>query len=251
MGSNLPSVCLRVDPLPRKKNGNGNSRSPSSPASKEHSKAIACETSKTSSCGIKHKAEPNSNIQNAPEADEKVKTKGGNCSGFASEFEGNQKVPGKRACEVVTLQEKLDSITAKYPQQQMHEIDANEPVEDVYIPIEVDKLDMNALKELPVGDIDEDIIDNSASEGLDSDMHAIKELPVAVLDENTATSEETNTSGSEVQVENKLSYEDLEMATLQSSILVHNVIQPIIKGTMIFLQLMKSGNNFQFSISSQ
>jgi hypothetical protein len=36
---------------------------------KEHSKAIACETSKTSSCSLKHKIEPNSNIQNAPEAD--------------------------------------------------------------------------------------------------------------------------------------------------------------------------------------
>ena len=35
----LPPVCLRVDPLPGKKNGNGSSRSPSPPASKEHSKA--------------------------------------------------------------------------------------------------------------------------------------------------------------------------------------------------------------------
>ncbi|PON49594.1 IQ motif, EF-hand binding site [Parasponia andersonii] len=33
----LPPVCLRVDPLPRKKNGNGSSRSPSPPSAKERS----------------------------------------------------------------------------------------------------------------------------------------------------------------------------------------------------------------------
>ncbi|PON56799.1 IQ motif, EF-hand binding site [Trema orientale] len=33
----LPPVCLRVDPVPRKKNGNGSSRSPSPPSAKERS----------------------------------------------------------------------------------------------------------------------------------------------------------------------------------------------------------------------
>jgi hypothetical protein len=42
---------------------------------------------------------------------------------------------------------------------------------------------MNALKELPEGVINDGIIDNSASERLNSDMHAMKELPVAVLDQ--------------------------------------------------------------------
>ncbi|PNX94553.1 neuroguidin, partial [Trifolium pratense] len=74
-----------------------------------------------------------------------------------------------------------------------------------------------AFEELPTGVTAEDIIDNFTSEGLDSDMHAIKELAVAVLDENMATSEETNTSRSEVQAEIKVSYEDLEMETIKSS----------------------------------
>ncbi|WVZ77010.1 hypothetical protein U9M48_024915 [Paspalum notatum var. saurae] len=37
--SKLPPVCLRVDPLPRKKSGNGSSRSPSPPTRKEGDKA--------------------------------------------------------------------------------------------------------------------------------------------------------------------------------------------------------------------
>ncbi|XP_057454722.1 BAG family molecular chaperone regulator 6 [Lotus japonicus] len=63
--SKLPPVCLRVDPLPRKKNGNGSSRSPSPPASKsrEHSPATSGETSKTPSCGLQHKVQPNSNVE--------------------------------------------------------------------------------------------------------------------------------------------------------------------------------------------
>lgn len=48
-GSKLPPVCLRVEPLPRKKYSNGSSRSPSPPASKEHSKATAGETNKNPS----------------------------------------------------------------------------------------------------------------------------------------------------------------------------------------------------------
>ncbi|CAJ2662888.1 unnamed protein product [Trifolium pratense] len=74
----IMNLLLNKDKLsvPKMKNGNGNSRSPSLPGSKEHSKAIACETSKTSSHGLKHKIEPNLNTQNAPEADKKVKPKG-------------------------------------------------------------------------------------------------------------------------------------------------------------------------------
>lgn len=37
--SKLPPVCLRVDPLPRKKSGNGSSRSPSPPTQKDDDKA--------------------------------------------------------------------------------------------------------------------------------------------------------------------------------------------------------------------
>ncbi|KAJ1381409.1 IQ motif, EF-hand binding site [Sesbania bispinosa] len=70
--SKLPPVCLRVDPLPRKKNGNGSSRSPSPPASKEHSQATAGEASMTPSCGMNNKAQPNSKLQNS-NTNEKVK----------------------------------------------------------------------------------------------------------------------------------------------------------------------------------
>ncbi|KDP28540.1 hypothetical protein JCGZ_14311 [Jatropha curcas] len=42
--SKLPPVCLRVDPLPRKKNGNTNSRSPSPPGLKRQSQKTAEDT---------------------------------------------------------------------------------------------------------------------------------------------------------------------------------------------------------------
>ncbi|KAJ1429545.1 IQ motif, EF-hand binding site [Sesbania bispinosa] len=71
--SKLPPVCLRVDPLPRKKNGNGSSRSPTPPASKEHSQTTAGEASKTPPCGMNNKAQPNLKLQNAPNTNEKVK----------------------------------------------------------------------------------------------------------------------------------------------------------------------------------
>lgn len=73
--SKLPPVCLRVDPLPRNKNGNGSSRSSIPPASKEHSQSTVGETSKTTSGGMNDKAQPNSNCQNAPNISEKVKPK--------------------------------------------------------------------------------------------------------------------------------------------------------------------------------
>ncbi|RDX86832.1 BAG family molecular chaperone regulator 6, partial [Mucuna pruriens] len=72
-GSKLPPVCLRVDPLPRKKSGNGSSRSPSPP--KEYSQATAGETFKTPVCGTNDKAQPNLNNENAPNTSENVKPK--------------------------------------------------------------------------------------------------------------------------------------------------------------------------------
>jgi len=71
-GSKLPPVCLRVDPLPRKKNGNGSSRSPSPPASKEHSKATSGESNNTPLRGIRDRTEPNSNIMSVPKAGEEA-----------------------------------------------------------------------------------------------------------------------------------------------------------------------------------
>ncbi|XP_045788409.1 BAG family molecular chaperone regulator 6 isoform X2 [Trifolium pratense] len=436
----LPPVCLRVDPLPRKKNSNGSSRSPSPPASKEHSKAIACETKTTPSDNMEDKTKRSSNIQNVPpkageevmpkvktievsqnipldnmtdkaevssniqnvpktgeEVTPKVKTievpeymtNENKCASTttnegckkerkvlleadaavliqaiyrghlvrkweslkklkqiaevskevthvrdcvkafegSSDFQNNgkQKIaigetimrlllkldtiqglhPSLReirkslARELVTLQERLDSIMAdKYPPQQIQDLDAKESVkvspmsfqngehnqeheekittshedsseiindgkhddrfymedndggseplphvdpasiegsaptvlpnpsvnEDISqvvadvsldstskisdkadgecklksevtdLPQEVGKLDMNGLEELPVGVIDENVIGNSASEGLDSDAHAMTVLPVGVLDEDMTTSDETNTS---------------------------------------------------------
>lgn len=439
-GSKLPPVCLRVDPLPRKKNGNGSSRSPSPPASKEHLKATSVESKNIPLRDIKDRIEPNSNSKSSSKAskeftpevktiqvcqnktNDKNKEKGAeNKTRDSSEhsvkdrntttneagksgrrvlsdadaavliqavyrgylvrkweplkklrqigevskevtdvrervqaFEGHsdfqndnkQKIaigetimrlllkldtlqglhPSLReirkslARELVTLQEKLDSISVKIPPQQPHE-DAKEPVEvsplnvqngednqeqqeekvtsekDSFggtsngspkehfcmmdddggseprshvdsasserakttmlpnglinedyspviaadaldstsnfsdktdsecksksevsdIPIVVDKLDTTALKESPMGANDDDISDNSASEGLDSDMHALKELPVGVLDEDTATFEGTNTSGnvqSEVHAENEVFIEELPVGVL-------------------------------------
>ncbi|KAG5009122.1 hypothetical protein JHK87_017637 [Glycine soja] len=76
-GSKLPPVCLRVDPLPRKKNGHGSSssRSPSPPSSKGNSQATTGETFKTPVSGTRDKAQPNLNHQNAPNTSEKVKPK--------------------------------------------------------------------------------------------------------------------------------------------------------------------------------
>ncbi|XP_027337650.1 BAG family molecular chaperone regulator 6 [Abrus precatorius] len=74
--SKLPPVCLRIDPLPRKKNGNGSSRSPSPPSSEEHSQATAGEKSKTPSCHMNdNKAQSNSSLQNTTNTSEKVEPK--------------------------------------------------------------------------------------------------------------------------------------------------------------------------------
>lgn len=439
-GSKLPPVCLRVDPLPRKKNGNGSSRSPSPPASKEHLKATSFGSKNIPLRDIKDRTEPNSDSKSAPKASEEVapemettqvcqnktndkkEEKGAeNITGESSEhstedrntttneggkrgrrvlsdadaavliqavyrgylvrkweplkklrqigevskevtdvrervqaFEGHsdfqnddkQKIaigetimrlllkldtiqglhPSLReirkslARELVTLQEKLDSITVKNPWQQPHE-DAKDPVEVtslnvqseklnqeqqeekvasekdssegtsdgspkeqfcmkdddggsesrshvdsasnertkttmlpnglinedsspviaadasdstsdlvdktdlecksksevIEIPIVVDKLDTTALKESPAGANDDDIRDDSASEGLDPDMHALKELPVGVLNEDTAIFEETNTSEnvpSEVRAENEVFIEELPVGLI-------------------------------------
>lgn len=74
-GTKLPPVCLRVDPLRKKKNGNGSSRSPSPPSSKEHPKATTGETFKTPVCGTNDKTQPNLNHQDAPNTSENVKRK--------------------------------------------------------------------------------------------------------------------------------------------------------------------------------
>lgn len=374
-GSKLPPVCLRVDPLPRKKNGNGKSRSLSPPALRERSKAIDCETSNTPSDSITdktelcspqvsqnktnenmatntavhedgkkerrvlsdadaaavviqtvyrgylvRKSEPLKKLRQIDEVSKEVTYVKDRIESFegSSNLQTDDKEklaigetimrlllkldtiqglhPSLReirkslARELVTLQEKLDSITVKNPpQQQMQELDAKKHLEislqnvqneehnqeqqeekvasqkdsyegisdgkpqdqfcimDVHgesesqchvgpgsnegtkpailpngllnldispvvsvnavnsisnfsdkmdveleskvtdIPIEVDKLNITALKELPVGVIDEDTVEDYVSERLDSDMRAMKELPVGVL-------EETNTS---------------------------------------------------------
>ncbi|CAK8560754.1 unnamed protein product [Lathyrus sativus] len=367
-GSKLPPVCLRVDPLPRKKNGNMKSRSLSPPGLRERSKAIDCETSntpldsrtdKTELCStnqvsqnktnenlatktavhedgkkerrvlsdadaavviqtiyrgyLVRKSEPLKKLRQIAEVSKEVTY----VKDRIEVFEGSSNLqtydkeklaigetimrlllkldtiqglhPSLReirkslARELVTLQEKLDSIMLKKPpQQQMQELDAKKhlqislpnvqngehnqekqeekvasqkdssegisdgkpqdqlcmmdvngvsetqshvgpgsnegtkttilpnglfnldisPVEleseVIDIPTEVDKLNMNAFKELPVGVIDEDTTEDSASERLDSDMRAIKELPMGVLDEDAATSQVSNTSENDV-----------------------------------------------------
>ncbi|XP_027906465.1 BAG family molecular chaperone regulator 6 [Vigna unguiculata] len=75
--SKLPPVCLRVDPLPRKKNGNGSSRSRSlsPPSSKGKSQVTSGESLKTPVSGTSEKTQPNLNHQNAPKIIEKVEPK--------------------------------------------------------------------------------------------------------------------------------------------------------------------------------
>jgi len=76
--SKLPPVCLRVDPLPRKKNGNGSSRSRSlsPPSSKAQSQVTSGEALKTPVCGTNDKNQPNLNHQKAAKtAIEKVEPK--------------------------------------------------------------------------------------------------------------------------------------------------------------------------------
>ncbi|KAK7349468.1 hypothetical protein VNO77_06856 [Canavalia gladiata] len=74
--SKLPPVCLRVDPLPRKKNGSGRSRSLSPPSSEEIFQAMTGETSKTPSlCMNRDKAQSNYDLQNAAYTSQKVEPK--------------------------------------------------------------------------------------------------------------------------------------------------------------------------------
>lgn len=76
--SKLPPICLRVDPLPKKKNGNGSARSRSPPASKDRSKDT--ETSKGSSLShLKDEVHEDSRVKesscsNEVEAKEKIIT---------------------------------------------------------------------------------------------------------------------------------------------------------------------------------
>ncbi|KAL2336100.1 hypothetical protein Fmac_010546 [Flemingia macrophylla] len=73
--SKLPPVCLRVDPLPRKKNGSGSSRSPSPPSSKEHYRATVGEAFKTPVCGTNDNASLSLNHHHATSTNEKIKPK--------------------------------------------------------------------------------------------------------------------------------------------------------------------------------
>ncbi|XP_011023252.1 PREDICTED: BAG family molecular chaperone regulator 6 [Populus euphratica] len=64
--SKLPPVCLRVDPLPKKKNGNSGSRSPSPPGSKGQLQEASKDTSKPSaSSGLKANIHHDPQVQNA------------------------------------------------------------------------------------------------------------------------------------------------------------------------------------------
>ncbi|KAK2353659.1 BAG family molecular chaperone regulator [Trifolium repens] len=93
----------------------------------------------------------------------------------------------------VVADEALDS-TSKPSDKADEECKLKSEVID--IPLGVEKLDMTGFEELPVGVIDENVIGDSASEGLDSDTRAMPVLPVRVLDEDTttSTSDEINTS---------------------------------------------------------
>lgn len=64
--SKLPPVCLRVDPLPRRKNGNGISRSPSPPGIREQSQERSNDTSKVvAPSGLKESILQDSRLQNS------------------------------------------------------------------------------------------------------------------------------------------------------------------------------------------
>nr|KYP77189.1 hypothetical protein KK1_021464 [Cajanus cajan] len=94
--SKLAPVCLRVDPLPRKKNGNGSSRSPSPPSSKEHSRATNGEAFKTP-------VQTNVNIPNeGPKGKRETCTDGDE---YKTEDQGAEKMKG----ETIELKEENDS----------------------------------------------------------------------------------------------------------------------------------------------
>ncbi|KAJ7951246.1 BAG family molecular chaperone regulator 6 [Quillaja saponaria] len=74
--SKLPPVCLRVDPLPRKKPSNSSLRSPSPTASKEHSQRMSNETSKVyASSGMIEKSQQESQLQNTSSNNMKTEPK--------------------------------------------------------------------------------------------------------------------------------------------------------------------------------
>lgn len=88
--SKLPPVCLRVDPIPRKRNGSGSSRSmsPSSPSSKAEPQVTSGEALKTPVCGTDDKNQPNLSHQKAPKTTEKVEPKEKTIQ--ASEYQTNE-----------------------------------------------------------------------------------------------------------------------------------------------------------------
>ncbi|KAK7292749.1 hypothetical protein RJT34_15602 [Clitoria ternatea] len=86
--SKLPPVCLRVDPLPKKKSGNGSSRSPSPPSSKGHSQPTASETFKAH--GMKDESQQNLKFQNASDSSEKSKPKENQKTIQVAEYKTNE-----------------------------------------------------------------------------------------------------------------------------------------------------------------
>jgi hypothetical protein len=101
--SKLPPVCLRVDPVPRKKSGNGSSRSPSPPASKEHSKAIACETNNTPLDNMADKIDQSSNAHNVPKAGEEVTPK-------VKTIEVSQNIPSDNMTDKTEVSSNIQSV---------------------------------------------------------------------------------------------------------------------------------------------
>ncbi|XP_057980799.1 BAG family molecular chaperone regulator 6 [Malania oleifera] len=72
--SKLPPVCLRVDPLPRKKNGNGSSRSPSPPGNREKLGEVFTETSKLPNLsGLEEKVMKDLQVQHSAIDESKMK----------------------------------------------------------------------------------------------------------------------------------------------------------------------------------
>jgi len=120
--------------------------------------------------------------------------------------------------------------------------------EVIDIPIVVDNLDTTTLKESHVGANNDDISDNSASEGLDSDMHELKELPVGVLNEDTATFEETNTSEivlSEVHAGNEVFIEERPVGVLDedtaTSEVTNTSVTEVQAGNEVFIEELPVG----------
>lgn len=111
--SKLPPVCLRVDPLPRKKNEKGSSRSPSPPASKQHPRTSADGSSKAFASSTKYdKAQADVKLQNASHVSEEVKSKEKTTKVVEKPSEKKDEGQSKRSCEHDIVREKLKLLNA-------------------------------------------------------------------------------------------------------------------------------------------